>query len=229
MQIRNKRLQNYIRMKLMIFVLAAFNTSYAKDFGTAGMSFAVEEEGFVAMIKRRLSSINIAEQQQRMQDIVRNRVNNPIPVSRISRASRTISHSFDPSYVLPEDIILPCGKLLYRAGMIINPLDYISMQAKLVFIDGQDQDQLEWLKSKFIETMHAKKTNVDESREDIKIILVAGRPLELADQLKQNVYFDQFAELTRKFNIQNVPAIAEQEGKVIKITEINIGNEYEQK
>ena len=59
--------------------------------------------------------------------------------------------------------------------------------------------------------------------DDAKIVLVAGKPLELEKETGKNIYFDQFGELTSKFNISHVPAVVEQEDKHLKVTEVYIG------
>lgn len=50
------------------------------------------------------------------------------------------------SYELKEDVILPCGKILYKAGIKVNPLDYMGFDRELIFIDGRDKEQIDWLK-----------------------------------------------------------------------------------
>ncbi|WP_375326305.1 hypothetical protein [Candidatus Tisiphia endosymbiont of Nemotelus uliginosus] len=55
-----------------------------------------------------------------------------------------------------------------------------------------------------------------------KIILIAGKPLELERMLKYKIYFDQFGTLTSKFGIKFAPAIVEQESRALKIVEICI-------
>lgn len=57
-----------------------------------------------------------------------------------------------------------------------------------------------------------------------KIVFTGGKPLELEREIGSPIYFDQAGELTTKFNINHVPAIVEQEGKYLKVTEINISN-----
>jgi conjugal transfer pilus assembly protein TraW len=187
------------------------------------------------MLKRRLQSLDIAHHQKEMQKIARKSVEEPKPLSGIGRASKTITHSFDPSYVLDEDIILPCGKVLHRAGTVINPLDHMSWSGRLIFIDARDKEQVQWLQKElvYLEENQVKEVNANASTDkatgentNTKIILTGGKPFEIENMLDRKVYFDQFGELTGKFNIQNVPAIAEQDGKMLKITEIDIGNNY---
>jgi conjugal transfer pilus assembly protein TraW len=47
---------------------------------------------------------------------------------------------------------------------------------------------------------------------------------ELKEEYKNEVYFDQHGELTTKFGIKYVPAIARQEGLSMRIDEINLNN-----
>lgn len=89
----------------------------------------------------------------------------------------------------------------------------MKLDKKLVFIDGTDIDQIKW----FI-----KQVGEGNFKEEDKLILVNGRPLELGDELQRPVYFDQAGVLTSHFKIEQVPAIVEQEGKLLRIREICI-------
>jgi conjugal transfer pilus assembly protein TraW len=173
------------------------------------------------MIMRKLKSVNIEEHARQMQNIAKERVETPKPIFGIKRTLKELVHSFDPSFVLDEDIYLPDGKLLHSSGTRVNPLDHMEWTGKLVFIDATDSTQIAWLKKQNY------KQNEQESEAQqnsiMKIVLVAGRPIELEKELQTNVYFDQFGELTTKFNITQVPAVVEQNGKYLKITETYIG------
>ena len=230
-------------MKITIFVLTTViqlfsNAALAKDFGKQGTTFEIKEEGFVAMMQRKLKGVNLAEHEQKMKDLAKKRVEEPTAVSGITRATKTISHSFDPSYVLDQDVFLPCGKLLYAMGTTVNPLDHMEWNGRIVFVDGRDQSQITWVKDNYLKAMLVKSgeelsenlsdQNIEDitqvaARDDTKIILTGGKPLELESEVGHPVYFDQFGELTKKFNIAHVPAIVEQDGKYLKVTEINIG------
>lgn len=108
---------------LLIICLAFSHVAIAKDFGKQGATFEIKEEGFVSMMQRKLQSLNLAEHQQKMQDLARKKIEEPAAIVGISKATKTISYSFDPSYVLDQDVVLPCGKLLYARGTRVNPLD----------------------------------------------------------------------------------------------------------
>ena len=215
------------------------STALAKDFGKQGTTFEVKEEGFVAMMQRKLKGVNLAEHEQKMKDLARKRVEEPTAILGITRATKTISHSFDPSYVLDQDVFLPCGKLLYAGGTTVNPLDHMEWNGRIVFIDGRDLSQIAWVKDNYLKankgndandetavqslTIQNKDATHSLASSDTKIILTGGKPLELESEVGHPVYFDQFGELTSRFNIAHVPAIVEQDGKYLKVTEINIG------
>jgi conjugal transfer pilus assembly protein TraW len=209
------------------------STVLAKDFGKQGTTFEIKEEGFVAMMQRKLKGVNLAEHEQKMKDLARKRVEEPTAILGITRATKTISHSFDPSYVLDQDVFLPCGKLLYAIGTTVNPLDHMEWNGRIVFIDGRDSSQIAWVKDNYLKSKSVNDENLSNQNKDntantfassdTKIILTGGKPLELESEVGHPVYFDQFGELTSRFNIAHVPAIVEQDGKYLKVTEINIG------
>ena len=169
-----------------------------------------------------------------MKDLAKKRVEEPVAIENITKATKTNSYSFDPSYVLDEDIYLPCGKLLYTKGHRVNPLDHMEWNDKMIFIDGRDRTQVAWVKAHYLQEKKIlvneeeivgrfNDQSVNKNEEvGIKIILIGGKPLDIEEEVNIPVYFDQFGQLTQKFNITHVPATIEQDGKYLKVTEINI-------
>lgn len=219
----------------MIICITTCQPAIAKDFGKQANSWVIAEEGLITMIKRKLAALNLSQVNEQMQALARKRIEQPLPINNISKAKETISWSFDPSYLLEEDVYLPCGKLLYAAGTKINPLDHMEWHDRLIFIDGRDQQQLTWLKKQYINqgnimrleaVAHLKNAayipEAEHNSSENKIVLIAGKPLDIEQQIEQRIYFDQFGSLTSKFNISHVPALVEQDGKYLKITEIAI-------
>lgn len=204
-------------------------TVIAKDFGLCATSFIIKEEGFVAMIQRRLAQLNIAEQQQEMLNIAKARVSVPSPVAGISRTTLEREFYYDPTYTLLEDIILPNGTILYPAGYQINPLEHMELNRRIIFIDGKDTEQIAWLQQQ-ISIYEAKQEQDGKEKQEIlateiiqnRIVLVRGRPLAVQEKIGEHIYFDQAGELTSKFGIKQVPAIVQQVGKMLKIQEVNI-------
>jgi conjugal transfer pilus assembly protein TraW len=216
----------------------------AKDFGTVGQTFQIVEEGFIEMIKRKLESVDIDGERIKMQNLAEDRVNNPKALIGIVRAVEDREFYYDPSIVVKEDILLPNGAVLHKAGTIVNPLDHINLDRRMIFINGRDESQVEWLRDELVKL---EKDDKQDEREALKrssstaksndttsftsssiiinrVILTGGKIMELQKQLGIELFFDQSGELTDRFGIRAVPAIAVQEGKQIKINEVAIKN-----
>jgi conjugal transfer pilus assembly protein TraW len=197
---------------VLMLVLMLPLATLAKDFGKAGSTFEIKEEGFLEMIYRKLKQLDLEKEQQKMQKIVVKKVETPNPVVGIEKATKNRSFTYDPTYTLEEDIYLPDGKVLHAKGTKINPLDQISMTKRLVFIDARDGEQIDWFK---------KQASRGNFRENDKLILVAGRPFEVSKELEREVYFDQHGQLTTKFGIKAVPAVVAQERKDDKVLQVS--------
>jgi len=203
-------------MVYIIYMSLASNT-IAKDFGSKGHSYPIAEQPFLEMIEERLSRVDIKLEQQKMQEKARQKVEEPIPVIGITKAEKDRTFYYDPTYVLGEDIKLPSGKILHKAGTKVNPLEHMSLDRRLFFLDSNDPKQVKWLETK-ISNPGKYQNQILEDR----IILVAGRPFDLQEELKQEVYFDQLGRITNQLGIKSVPAIAMQDGLKIKIEEVVI-------
>lgn len=201
---------------MIALVILLPQITLARDLGVHGSTFEVKEEGFLGLIQRRLKQVDIEKEQRKMLDIAKTRVEEPVRIANIKRTEKAQSFTYDPSYVTEGDIFMPNGMLLYPAGTSVNPLDHITLDTKLIFIDGKDPLQIAWFKER--------ESSLSASKQD-KLILIAGRPLDLQKRLGREVYFDQAGILTTKFNIEQVPAIVEQEGKILRIREVKIEND----
>jgi conjugal transfer pilus assembly protein TraW len=190
----------------------------AKDFGKRGHSFSIAEQEFLLMIKERLQKLDMEKEREKMTALVKDRVENPPPVEGIAPARENRSFYFDPTYRLDKDVILPCGKMLYKAGTKVNPLEYEELNRRLLFIDSRAHAQIEWLK----EQLAAPRQGETEDR----VILVGGSVVKLKEDLgqehKDKIYFDQKGEITTKFGIKASPALAAQEGLRLRIEEIKL-------
>ena len=201
-------------------------TSSAVDLGNISHTFPVVEEGFVAMIKRKLGNVDISSERLKMERIARDRIENPPAVEGIKPATQDRVFYYDPTYTLEEDAVLPCGKVLYTAGTKVNPLDHMDLDRRMLFVDARVKTEVEWLKEQILDP--AKREDNNKNIED-RIILVGGSVFKLKDELeligaehREKVYFDQAGELTGKFEIKATPAIAQQEGRTLKIEEVRI-------
>lgn len=210
---------SYIK-KLYLFGLITLGSNFAimaKEFGVMGHSYSVKEQSFLLMIKNRLAEIDIELEQKKMRETAIKYIKSPKRVNHINKATENKIFYWDPSYMIIEDILLPSGEVLHKKGKIINPLDYMDFDRIMLFIDGEDQSQIAWLKDRLAENHKLQN----------RIILIAGRPLELQEELQVlngagTVYFDQLGALTSKMGILFVPAEARVEEKLIRIEQFDI-------
>ena len=207
-----------IAIVLYVFILS--NSVSAKDFGNRGANYPVAEESILLMFQKKLGALDLKKEQETMRKAAEERVKNPAPVSGIVPAKETREFWHDPTYILTEDAVLPCGRVLYRAGTRVNPLDYMDLGRRLFFVDGREEKQVEWLKSRLLPDSSSGENKIED-----RIILVGGSPVELQDKLGFEVYFDQAGELTTRFGIKGSPALAEQDGKSLKIVEVALDEE----
>lgn len=218
-------------MKLIFKILIIYKVifiveAHAMDFGKHGATYEVAEEGFVSMVKNRLSGLDLQQHQEEMLRTAKRQILEPAPVVGLRATSEPRKFWYDPSFTLTQDIKLPDGKILHKAGTTVNPLDHMVFDRELIFIDGRSQEQVEWLKTR-LENAKAKNQegnnhSAQNNNLEIRIILVGGKILELQEDIGRTLYFDQAGELTNKFGIEQVPAIVVQDGKRLKIKEITL-------
>ncbi len=206
---------------IVIFEILVQGAAFAIDFGTRAQVFKITEEPFIVMLKNRLEKIDLVSEQKKIQAKAKHRVENPISVEGINPATENRVFYFDPSYILDKDAVLPCGRILHKAGTKVNPLASMDLSRRLFFIDGRQERQVTWLKERL--KLPLAEQEDKEAVED-RVILVAGSVFKLQELLGQKhdgkVYFDQAGELTYKFGIKASPAIVEQEGLMLKIEEV---------
>lgn len=212
------------RLLALVIIATITVPIYARDLGKRGNSFEIVEQAFLEMIAEKGEQLErsglLAQEQQKMQKTVEDRINNPSAVSDIVKATKNRKYYHEPLYRLEEDAILPCGKVLYRAGTTVNPLEHMNLERRIFFIDGRDDGQVKWLQG-----ILKDKRDVDADILEEKIILIGGSPLDLAQKIDREVYFDQHGgEITSKWGIKAVPAVVEQEGKRLRIEEVKITN-----
>jgi conjugal transfer pilus assembly protein TraW len=152
--------------------------AYAKDFGTQGHSFKIAEQGFLSMINERLQKVDMKKEQAKMTAIAKDRVENPQAVEQVKLATSPREFYYDPTYTLDQDAVLPCGKILHKAGTRVNPFEYMSLNRRLFFIDAREVSQIKWLKPQLASPLPEQQELV----QDI-IILVGGSPLKLKEEL----------------------------------------------
>ena len=103
------------------------------------------------------------------------------------------------------------GELMFAAGTQANPLDVVSLSRHLLFFDARDNRQVRQARELMA-----------RYQGKVKPILTAGSYLNLMKSWHIPVYYDQQGLLTRRLGIAQVPALVSQEGKRLRIDEMEV-------
>lgn len=194
-------------LTLLLIINFFISSVEAKDFGTEGHTYEIIEEDILKFIEKQLAKADLQKLNQEMKNRTTEYVEQPTAVAGITKAKQDKTFYYDPTYILQNDIRNHEGKLIHKAGTRVNPLVYLPLTEDLIFIDGDDKEQV---------TLALNHRKVKDGK--IKIILVKGSPLELQREQKVWIYFDQGGVITHKLGITEIPAIVEQESLKLKIS-----------
>jgi conjugal transfer pilus assembly protein TraW len=189
------------------------STTRASDHGVVGQAFPIIEPDLLTTIEQRLQRLQASGGIDRMNaEFARRseaRVRRPKPVAGITATAEPRTWAFDPSITIERDVQDQKGNYIARAGQTVNPLDFVTVHQALVFVDGDDAAQMAWATSQYSDLK-------------AKIILVNGSPIEEMTLRKRRFFFDQEGRLTARFGIRHTPAVAVQDGRVLKLSEIKL-------
>ena len=181
----------------------------AADLGVRGATWPVAEPDLLAAIEARLGEMErsgaLARFEAQARERARARMEAPEPVAGISPARERRSRNFDPSIVVDRDIRDSGGTLVAAAGTRIDPFARAPLTRDLLFIDGSREAEVEWALA------HGRPS---------KVVLLAGRPLELTRRHGRPFFFDQGGRLAGRFGLTATPSVVTREGSRLRITEI---------
>jgi len=187
----------------------------AKDFGTFGHTYSIDEPDLLLEIQTKLQHLEdtgmIEQHQQEILKKTKNTLTSPPAIKGIMRASQDRAFLYDPTLIVPYDLKDHEGRIFQKTGTRVNPLGPKPLRTKLVFIEGNDETQLKWVQETFF-----------DQDIKVKVILVSGSPFALMESWEKPVFFDQGGVITSKLGIKAVPAVVEQEGSKLKISEIHL-------
>jgi conjugal transfer pilus assembly protein TraW len=208
-----KSMKKYAVVICGISVMIFTQTIQAKNLGTVGQTYPISEEDFLSFIQSRVKVMQQNGEWQKLQNQFRDNVakhaDRPHSLDQISDSTQTRIWHFDPSITISHDLTDQNGRIFAKAGTTVNPLKFISLQKALIFFDGDNVKQIEWVKK--LDLKLAGKT---------KLILIRGSVLENEKRFSKPIYFDQESRLTARFQITHVPAVVQQDGINLKISEV---------
>ncbi len=200
---------------LTISTVLSVPPASAADLGVRGATWPVAEPDLLEQIEERLSGMQrsgeLARIEREARTRARSRIEEPEPVPGIAPAREARSRMFDPAITVERDIRLPDGTLIAAAGTRIDPLARHPLTRDLLFVDGRREAEIAWALAREIATGRPG-----------KIVLLAGRPLDLARAHGRAFFFDQDGRLAARFGIAATPALVEQAGSQLRISEFPV-------
>ena len=201
----------------------------AKDLGVRGATWPVAEPDLLAEIEARLAEMQrsgaLARFEAEARERARRRLEEPDPVPGIAPAREARSRTFDPSIEVARDIRAHDGTLIAAAGTRIDPFAHAPLTRDLLFVDGRRDVEIAWALA------HARpsKTLVPETLVP-RIVLLAGRPLDLARRHGRRFFFDQGGRIAARFGIAATPSLVTRDdtragGALLRIDEIPLDDE----
>ena len=186
---------------LMAMAVAAFASPLsAKDLGVRGATWAVAEPDLLAEIEARLASMQRSGEMARLEaearERTRRRLEDPESVAGIAPARERRSRTFDPSIEVARDIRAHDGTLIAAAGTRIDPFVDAPLTRDLLFVDGRREVEIAWALA------HGRPA---------KIVLLAGRPLDLTRRHGRPFFFDQGGRLAARFGLRFTPSLVTRE------------------
>lgn len=203
-----------ISLLLLIYLLYV-PLVMAKNLGVIGHVYPIIEIDFLQWIQTRIQEkINNGEltQWQIAQTASMHAyTDRPTPVTGLTPVQKNKSWLYDPTLTLTQDIFDAQGNTKLSAGTCLNPLNYITWTKILLFYNGDDTAQVNWV------------MQMDQQlKGQVMFILTQGSISEQTTKLNKRVYFDQGGQLVQRFGIQHLPASVMQEQKQLRITEIKL-------
>ena len=190
-------------------VLDASMPVSAKDLGVWGEVWPIEEPDLLTQVETALKDLEESGELARMNEDARSRarerLEEPPRVPGIAPATEPRTWLYDPAIVVQEDILGPGGALIAAAGTRIEPLAHRPLTQTLLFIDGTRAVEVNWALAQVAPT---------------RIILLSGRPFDLARAHGRAFYFDQGGTLAERFGLKATPARLRQEGLKLRIDEV---------
>ena len=183
----------------------------AKDLGVRGATWPVAEPDLLAQIETRLLELErsgaLARLEEEARERARRSLEEPPAVPGIAPARERRSRLLDPAIAVARDIRTGEGVPIAAAGTRVNPLERTTLARDLLFVDGRRAAEIAWALA---------------YERPSKIVLLAGRPLDLMRRHRRSFFFDQGGRLAARFGIAATPSLVAQAGTRLRITEIPV-------
>jgi len=197
----------YMIMLLPIFIFAAATKVY-----TTGDTFEFAENNMIDEITQSIENNRpqIEKNLTQMKKSGKEKIKDFKPKDMLTMTPAPKNDIFYPDmrYTNPENIYDNDGRIIYPKGFTFNPLNFQTMSTQLIIIDGNNEDELEWVQS-----------NKYTNNVKYQILLSDGNYQEISKKLNQHVFYC-VPQISEKFELKHTPSIVRQIGNKMEVKEI---------
>ncbi len=206
---------------IFVSVFCLFPGVHAEDLGIKGQTYSTDKDGreqLKDVIRQKQQSGEVDRFWKDYQSKTIDAIKHPAPLGIASSYALRVELR-DLRFSFPSDMKDERGRVIVKAGTVVEPLKVSPLTTGLIFIDGRDQAQVTYA--------------IKRGRsEPLKIVLTAGSPFDLRVKYKNAewwgsktipFYFDQkkmiINNLKRLYGIDiaSVPAVLTQQGTKLSI------------
>lgn len=180
-----------------------------------GSTYEIIEKNIIQLFKEHVEANKesiqkrVQEEREKMQKRIEDYKPKDLTITLPTSTKEKVFYP-DIEYTLKDDIKDSYGKVIYKKGFVFNPLHYISLNERYIFIDYTDKKQREWIKSE--------KINQDITA---RIVITNGRVFDAIKEFEREVFYANDI-LIDKFKVEAVPSIVEQEQDRIKVKQFKL-------
>lgn len=192
--------------RVLVLLLCALTagSAQARVLGTVGRVFPIAERDALAEIEERAGQVDwkALPQRERPADY------RPATLVHLPRVARGRTFLVDMAHTLDFDVPDGRGGILYPKGFRFNPLEHVPFNQTLVVLDGDDPEQLAWLRG------------YGPAREPGTMILLSGGSYrEIGAALGRAVFYAD-RRIIERFRLAAVPSLVARKGHMMEVTEI---------
>jgi len=184
----------------------------AKSLGVYGRTYDIVEvdalEQIMADLRAKQADGTIDRVNKEMQERAKQYAHRP-KGTMLPTAEERRTHYFNPAVTYTQPIVDADGRVLFPTGTTVNPLDYMQMTKPWVFFDADQEDQKAWVHNLIKDRPYA-----------YSLVMINGDVIETMKSWQTRIYFDQYGKYVEKLDLQTLPAVMYQQGKVLRIDEI---------
>lgn len=189
---------------LLLLCALPVGAAQARVLGTVGRVFPIAERDALEEIEERAGQVDWKALPQRE----RPEAFRPATLVRLPRASGGRTFLVDMTHTLDFDVPDGRGGILYPKGFRFNPLEHVPFNQTLVVLDGDDPEQLAWLRG------------YEPAAEPGTLILLSGGSYrEIGAALGRAVFYAD-RRIVERFRLAAVPSLVARKGHMMEVTEI---------